>query len=37
MKCNSKVVSSGEMKRQNGRGKVGGSEKVGESVIVNVN
>ena len=27
MKCNSKVVSSGEMKRQKGRGKVGGSEK----------
>ena len=37
MKCNSKVESSGEMKRQKGRGKIGGSGKVGESVIVNVN
>ena len=36
MECNSKVVSSGEMKRQKGRRKVGGSGKVGESVIVNV-
>ena len=37
MKCNSKVESSGEMKRQKGRGKIGGSGKVWESVIVNVN
>ena len=34
MKCNGKVESSGEMKRQ--KGKVWGSEKVGESVTVNV-
>ena len=36
MKCNSKVESSGEMKRQKGKGMVGGSEKVRESVTVNV-
>ena len=37
MKCNSKVENSGEMKGQKERGKVRGSRKVGESVIVNVN
>ena len=36
MKCNDKVESSGEMKMQKGREKVGGSGKVGESVTVNV-
>ena len=36
IKCNGKVESSGEMKRQKGRKKVGGSGKVGESVTVNV-
>ena len=36
IKCNDKVDSSGEIKRQKGKGMVGGSEKVGESAIVNV-
>ena len=36
MKCNDKVESSGEMKRQKGREKVGESGKVRESVTVNV-
>ena len=36
MKCNGKVESSGEMKRQKGKGMVGGSENVGENVTVNV-
>ena len=36
MKCNGKVESNREMKWQKGKGKVGGSGKVGESVTVNV-
>ena len=36
IKCNGKEEGSGEMKRQKGREKVGGSGKVGKNVIVNV-
>ena len=36
IRCNGKEEGSGEMKRQKGWGKIGGSGKVGKNVTVNV-